>query len=171
MKYALVLAFLLAYPQTTEPTAREYYNELYKAGGLDQLADEYVCFQDTPEVGTFFLAARTKDIREMLTADGSFAKLQKSSQAILSKEQLIVRGYAKGLPFPNYDFYARDGASWIGDERLVDKNSPPIRMRLTISWETLRFKRAVEFVGKPGAEIPVYGRCERVAPGVRQHGG
>ena len=27
-------------------TARNYYDELYKAGGLDRMADGYVCFDD-----------------------------------------------------------------------------------------------------------------------------
>lgn len=29
-------------------TARSYYDELYKAGGLDRMADGYVCFDDDP---------------------------------------------------------------------------------------------------------------------------
>jgi hypothetical protein len=170
MKYALVLALFLAYPQATEPTARDYYNELYKAGGLDHMADEYVCFQDTPEVGTFFLFSRSDDIRKALMVDGSFQKLPKATQTKFSTDILFVRGYSKGIPFKDYDFYSKDGVSYVGDELIVDKNSPHVRIRLTIQWETLRFKRAVEFIGKPGADVNVYGKCERVSSDIRQHG-
>ena len=41
-------------------TARQYYDELYKAGGLDRMADKYVCFDDEDELKTFFIFARVR---------------------------------------------------------------------------------------------------------------
>lgn len=31
-------------------SARDYFNDLYKAGGLDKTADESVCFDDRPDL-------------------------------------------------------------------------------------------------------------------------
>jgi hypothetical protein len=43
-------------------SARRYYNELYKAGGLDRMADEYVCFDDDDKLETFFIFGESKTI-------------------------------------------------------------------------------------------------------------
>ena len=43
---------------------------------------------------------------EFMMADGTFQKLPKDMQARLKTDFLIVRGYAKGIPFKDEEFYA-----------------------------------------------------------------
>jgi len=102
--------------------------------------------------------------------DGTFQKLPKDMQVRLKKDFLIVRGYAKGIPFKDEEFYEKDGASWISDiYKLNETNN--IRIRLTINWQTLRYKRAVEMLDvnlKYRSEAAHFGKCEDIPPGVRQ---
>lgn len=174
MKKLLMLALLLCAPlalcQTTTMSARDYYDELYKAGGLDRMADEYVCFREDQEPN-FFTLALSKDIREFMMADGSFSKLPKALQDGMKKDFVAVRGYAKGIPFADRQEMSKDGDSWVGDERKLGKDGKFIRERLTVNWQTLRFKRSIEtfnadstFIG----ELPSFGKCEHVSPAIRQ---
>jgi hypothetical protein len=59
---ALFAAVLVISPGFAQ-TAREYYNELYAAGGLDRMVDEYVCFFEKPELKNFFLFGENKLLR------------------------------------------------------------------------------------------------------------
>ena len=43
-----------------QATARDYYKELHDAGGLDRMADRYVCFQDDGKAENFFIFAESK---------------------------------------------------------------------------------------------------------------
>jgi hypothetical protein len=40
-------------------TARDYYNELHDAKGLDGFADQYVCFDNDPNKDSFFIFAHS----------------------------------------------------------------------------------------------------------------
>ena len=99
MRILLALGLLLLVPQATPQKARAYYDEIYKAGGLDRMADGQVCFDEDPENENFFIVAESKDIRNFLKLDGSFSKMPKAVQEQLNKDFLIVRGYAKGICF------------------------------------------------------------------------
>jgi len=55
IKLWIVIVALLPLGSASAQTARDYYDELYKAGGLDHMADEYVCFDDRKDLGTFFI--------------------------------------------------------------------------------------------------------------------
>lgn len=155
-------------------TARQYYDELYKAGGLDRMADKYICFDDEDELKTFFIFAESKDLREFLTADGTMNKFPKAEQERLKKNFLIVRGYDKGVLVGDEQFYDADGASWTSEDFFLDKvKKTKARMRLTVTWETLRYKRSVEILKSDSSlkqEVSRYGRCERVSAQVAQHG-
>jgi hypothetical protein len=173
MRVLALLNLLFLLPQNVPRTAREYYDEIYKAGGLDRMADEYVCFADDAGNENFFIFGESKSIREVMIADGTFTKLPKDMQAKLKQDWLIVRGYAKGVPFDSEEFFDKDRGSWIDETHKLDANSN-IRVRLAINWQTLRYKRAVEVLTramKYQSEIPQFGRCERVSPDVRQTAG
>lgn len=171
MGSSALLATLLVASSCFAQSARDYYNELYAAGGLDRLADRYVCFFEDPQLKTFFLFAESKELRDYMTANGTFAKLPKEHQTELKKDFLLVRGYNKGVAFASQDFYRPDNNAWISDTFPVGKKTA--RLRFTIVWETLRFSRSVEILNAKGTvqtEAPAFGKCEFVAPGVRQDG-
>jgi len=166
------LATILVTGLCLAQTAREYYNEIYAAGGLDRMAARYVCFNENPEVKAFFIFTENKYLREYMISNGTFYKLSKAEQAELKKEFLIFRGYDKGVPVTTKDFLNPDGSSWVSDKFMLDKKTPA-RVRFSISWETMRYKRSVEILNSDGAfnrEVPAYGRCERVSQTVQQAG-
>lgn len=154
--------------------ARQYYGELYNAGGLDRMADAYVCFDDDKELETFFIFAQSKTIREFMIADGTFTKMSKDFQQKLKKDFLIVRGYDKGVVIGAEDFYDRNEDSWVGDTFILGKQPKKLgRIRFTITWETLQYKRTVEILNPDmslNGQYARYGKCEIVSPEVRQKG-
>lgn len=179
MKFKIILGgFILVASQIgaqPEPrTARDYYNEIYAAGGLDRMADDHVCFDEDPTNQNFFIFGQSKFIREVMMAEGTFAKLPKATQARLQKDFLIVRGYARGIPFDNEEYYDKDGASWVsGKYPLGNGKAGLIQIRLTINWQTLRYKRAVEMFDTDSSyrgELAHFGKCEEVKTDVRQRG-
>jgi|SRR5271157_4596409 len=155
-------------------SARQYYNELYKAGGLDRMADGYVCFDDEDKLATFFIFGESKTIREFMIADGSFGKMSKEFQQRLKEDFLIVRGYDKGVAIGAEDFYHRDQSSWLGDKFVLSKQPKTFaRMRFNITWETLRYKRSVVVLNPDTSskgQYARYGKCEQVSPEIPQHG-
>ena len=163
--FGLVLASVAAQAQS----ARDYYNELYKAGGLDRMADEYVCFDDSKDLDTFFIFGKSDTLREFLEEQHGISKLSKNQQDLLKRGFLTVRGYDKGVPLSSEETYDKDDATWVTDTFLVQKTR--MRMRLSIAWETLRYKRTLEILNPDGTlKTPVdrYGRCEVIPPDVRQ---
>jgi hypothetical protein len=168
----LALLILILLPQTTARNARQYFDEVYKAGGLDRFADGNVCFDEDAASENFFIFGESKYIRELMKSDGTFEKLPKKMQVQINKDFLIVRGYAKGIPFKDEDYYDKDGSTWLTQAYDLDpKNS--MRIRLTINWQTLRYKRAVEVLDHDlhyKRELAHFGKCESVPPSVRQIG-
>jgi hypothetical protein len=61
-----VLLLVLSATSCFARSARDYYNELYAAGGLDQIVSHRVCFDDRPELSTFFTFTESKVIREVM---------------------------------------------------------------------------------------------------------
>jgi hypothetical protein len=166
---ALVLALIAT--SCFAQSARDYYNELYAAGGLDQITSYRVCFNDEPELRTFFVFVESKVIREVMMADGSFSKADRAFQAELKKRFVLMRGYDKGVPLP-VEEYRSDNGSWVTEQFMLDK-ATPARIRFEITPETLRYKRSVEILRQDGSlrsVVAAYGRCEAVSPEVRQHG-
>lgn len=89
MKRCVKLATILVASLCFAQTARDYYNEIYAAGGLDRLTARYVCFNDNPDVKAFFIFTENKYLREYIISNGTFDKLSKAEQAELKKEFLI----------------------------------------------------------------------------------
>ncbi len=135
------------------------------------MADEYVCFFDDPTNDSFFIFDQSKYLRKYMIANGIFGKLPIARQKELQKGFLIVRGYAKGVPFSEQQLFYKDGESWVTENFIVKRT--PMRMRFSINWQTLRYRRAVEILNTDSSyqkEEAVYGRCETVSAGVPQHG-
>lgn len=168
--FTAALGFLLARAGDAQ-SARDYFNELYKAGGLDRMADEYVCFDESPELQTFFIYSSSEVLKEFFIQNGAFSKLPKGQQAELNKGFLVVRQYDKGIALGDKTSYSKDGSSWVTE--IVYAQKTPMRMRLTIAPETLRYKRTVEILNANSelqSEIARYGRCELIPDTVRQMG-
>lgn len=109
-----------------------------------------------------------------MIADGSLGKMSRDVQQKLKRDFLIVRGYDKGVAIGEEDFYNRDESSWVGEEFVLSKEPKTFgRMRLNITWETLRYKRSVEVLNPDksfSGQYARYGKCEQVSPETRQHG-
>jgi hypothetical protein len=109
MKRFAALATILVASPCFAQAARDYYNEIYAAGGLDRGAARYVCFNEDLAVKTFFVFTENKVLREYMISNGKFDKLSKAERAELSKDYLIFRGYDKGVPLATNDFLFPDG--------------------------------------------------------------
>jgi hypothetical protein len=174
MKICASIAFLIIGACARGQSARSFFQELYDAGGLDQLASRYVCFPDDGNVRNFWVFNETKLLRKSLIDDGTFSKLPKGVQTELQRDSLIFRGYANGVPLPNQEFlYAENDSrsSWVSEKFMIEKTSA--RLRFGLSWATLRFKRDVEVLNADGSvqgSAGLYGRCELIRTGVVQRG-
>jgi hypothetical protein len=169
-KWVFIVAVLFLTETGFSQTARTYYDEIYNAGGLDRMADQYVCFDDDPTLNTFFIFAKSDTLKAFLESAGGYAKLSAKEKAQLTKGFLTVRGYDKGVPLSGEDNYIKDGESWTTEVGYINKQSP-VRMRFEISWQTLRYKRSAEILKSDltlQSTVARYGRCELVAPTVRQ---
>lgn len=173
MRIWAIFVIVLFAAQTTPQTARDYYNEIYAVGGLDHMADEYACFDEDSTSQNFFIFGQSKTVREFMMREGGFTKLPKDMQAKLKEDWLIVHGYAKGIPFNGEEFYKKDGDTWISPEYQSGKpKNGYLRIRVTVNWQTLRYKRAVETLNPDlmfKSELAHRGRCEKVKPDVRQN--
>lgn len=163
---ALLVSAPLAPRQTTTMSARDYYDKLHKAGDLDLMAYQYVCFYRGEPDPNFFIFILSRVIRESMKAGGTFSKTKAQRDAI-KKDSLIERGYAKGIPFPDLQYMSKHGDSWVSDDRKLDKDGNFLREKLTVDWQTLRFKRSIEtfradstFIGK----VHNSGKCEGILP-------
>lgn len=58
----LIVAILAGCPCFSQ-TAHDYFQELYEAGGLDRMADGYVCFDDSKDLKrSLFLSCKMRPI-------------------------------------------------------------------------------------------------------------
>jgi hypothetical protein len=165
----LLLFFLIA---QTPRTARDYYDELYAAGGLDRFAARYVCFDEDLALDTFFIYNKSSDIRDVLVAGEKFSKMPKDMQSRLNEDWIVIRGYDKGVPLGDEDYYDKNGPSWVGS-KFKASNECCLRVRLTVTPTTMRYKRTVEILNPNGTmkqDVARYGRCEKVKPDITQTG-
>jgi len=171
MRYIVLILLVLTSP--TQRTAREYYEEIYDTGGLDRLAAGEVCFDEDPARENFFIFEQSKYLRQYLAMQGTFQKLPKDVQEHLKNDVLVVRGYHNGFAHNGEEFYGKDDNSWISDVYELDEKDS-IRIRLTIDWQTHRYRRAVEMLDHEmhfQREISRFGNCEDVSTDVPQTAG
>jgi hypothetical protein len=153
-------------------TARDYYNEIYKAGGLDRKAAGYACFPDEDN-GMFFIFSQSEVVRQFLIDQGEYKKLPKAQRASLDKGFIYQRAYYKGIPRePMY--FDRDGESYLFEGDMKQGKSAVMKIRYTFNWTTLRYEHTVG-IYKQGIlissrEFRGYGRCELVGTVVKQTG-
>jgi hypothetical protein len=105
MKTTLAVVLLFGSSSALAQSSRDYFNEIYKAGGLDRMADGYVCFDDDPKLGTFFIVAKSETLKHFLISTGGFKEMSKAQQAELNRGFLITRGYDKGVPLSSEETY------------------------------------------------------------------
>jgi hypothetical protein len=171
MKWVLTLCFIAAVIGSSaaqqEMTAQAYYQELYRAGALDNFADSYVCFSDKP-IPAFFLLADSNGLKQFLIDEKGYDKLSARDRELLDRGYLILRTYWKGVANPR-EFLDRDtrgeGYGFFEDAKVGKR---PYTIRLNVNWKTLRYKKTVEQDGVQVAENA--GKCEEVKQGVSQHG-
>jgi hypothetical protein len=149
-------------------TARDYYNELHDAKGLDRMADQYVCFDDDPTKDSFFIFAQNRIIRDFLKSNGGWSHLSKDQQALLSKDWLILRNYTKGVATAGGErTLSKLDDLWV-EEPYKIAGGGSLRYRFAINWQTLRYSAGVDRKTSPSDRyVPVkeyYGRCEEVKP-------
>jgi hypothetical protein len=173
--FAVLFSLLLPlHARNQEPlTARDYFNELMASGGIDRMTKSHACFQDDPKADSFFLIGESKSLRDYTLANGTFSKLPKATQELMKKDFLMVRGYPKGIPWKAEEFLERDEATWVSDQHMLDENTP-VRIRLNVNWQTLRYKYSVELLNMDStyrSEVASSGKCEELPAEVQQHEG
>jgi hypothetical protein len=147
-------------------TARDYYDEIYRAGALDNFADQFVCFRDD-SLPTFFLLAKSDAVNQFLSDNGALQKLPPREQKDLEKGFLIRRTYRKGIAnVREYLDRTEHDDSYV--EELNTKT--PMTVRLRVNWETLRYILDVEQKSTGRSLAEDSGKCEEVSPAVPQHG-
>src|SRR5271169_105244 len=119
---SLVLVVLVSFfpplraQNRTSLTARDYYKELLASRGLNHMAGDHACFQDDPEFDSFFILGESKKLRDSMLANDTFSTLPEATQGLMKKDFLMVRGYAKGIPWRGEEFLEKDEESWISDK-------------------------------------------------------
>ena len=172
MKY-VVLILLVLYGQGVQRCAREYFDEIYDTGRLDRFAAGEACFDEDPAHEDFFTFEQSKYLRQYFAMRGTFQNLPEEMQQHLKRDLLVVRGYHKGIASSGEEFYTEDGNSWIGNVYELDEENS-MRIRLTINWQTHRFKWTVEMLDHEmhvQREISRLGQCVDVSAEVPQTAG
>jgi hypothetical protein len=172
MNIATMVLLLVASTPVFAQSSRDYFNEIYKAGSLDRMADEYVCFDDDPQLKTFFIFGKSETLKQFLVANGEFSKFPKKQQDEVNRGFLTTRGYDTGVALSSEEIYVKQGDTWATDPGTV--SGAKMRLRLSIEWSTLRYKRSVEILNPNGtlksSPYSRYGRCEVVPPTIQQKG-
>ena len=156
-------------------TARDYYKELYDAGGLDRIASEYACFKDDTHHDTFFIFGQSTTLRERMISAGTFNPSYKVPKDAPKEDFLIVRGYEKGIPWTEDMFFTKQGGLWTSEKMqtmpLGDARRS-VAIGILINWQTLRYRWGVWVVdkGQRHAAGGNFGRCEKIPVGVQQKG-
>jgi hypothetical protein len=154
-------------------SSRQYYDELYKAGGLDRLATQYACFPDE-EKGVFKIFSTSEYIRDGMKMTGYYRKLTPAERRDLAKGFLYARTYDHGTANKPeyYEKEADDSYVLKGDL----KSWPGFSLRVTyrLNWATLRYHQILETF-KKGSPTPTqrresYGRCEVIDATIKQTG-
>ena len=154
-KFAVILVVTFAAMTAAGQTAHDYYNDLVKKGGLEGFTNEFVCFKDD-QSDTFFTFSKSEDLKRDMKDSGQFPD---SVTKRFNGHFLLMLGYNKGIAQRSPEVLDKDPDSVSDsytDDLLVHKQR--IRLRFTINWKTLRFKRSIE---KPDGEevFRLFGTC------------
>jgi hypothetical protein len=146
----------------SQTTARQYYDELNKAKGLDRFA-EYACFPNDPGSSSFFLMAPSKDIQDAMRQ----SNIPQDMQEGLKGDFLYVRRYSAGIPEKQWflDKEAGTDYSYSLDFKEVANGQKKYvghaNVEITIVWPTLRFREQITFNAHTNTHT---GLCEKIIP-------
>jgi hypothetical protein len=168
--YGLVFVLSLSAFSQTQKSARDYYNELDKAHGLEGFSNEYVCFRDDPNDEQFLTFSKTQDIAKTYPWENFPANKRRAARAEFEKPGLLMLGYKKGIQLGEPVVFDKDdvrGNSWVMLTKVKG-----MRIHFTINWQTLRYRWSVE-EQRLGAWTAIgtadtFGQCEDRTV---QHGG
>jgi hypothetical protein len=143
--------------------ARQYYNELKAADGLDKKANEYVCFRDDPESDAFFIFGEGRYVSDFYEFSGK--PLPKKEKEMMDKT-LIIRHYKKGVAtYSGNEYLTKEDEEYVSEPGMVSGRL--LRVRFILNWQTLRYKRDVEYKPKGASgwtpvegTDTIYGKCE-----------
>jgi hypothetical protein len=110
-------------------TARDYYNELFKAGGLDNFADQYVCFRNDDQP-VFFLIADSETLKRYLVSVGGINRLPAKDRAYLDKGLAFVVQYHQGVS-NGRDYFDRTGPGEYTENLSLPQAPPKQPLKLT----------------------------------------
>jgi hypothetical protein len=149
----------LAFTQTNKSealTARQYYEELKAASGLNPLFTS-VCFRpDSPEV--FDLLGFTKEF-EATAKERGLPLTPKDRKMFATGDGLLVRTYTKGVQTgEDILTHAKNPQDWYSD---VQGKGHKFRLIVTLS-PAGRYRRAAYVDNKMLPAAEVYGRCESI---------
>lgn len=182
-----------------KPTARAYYEGLYKAGQLDRLADAYVCEFDThgtDDTNTFFTFGESTRIRDRLKQIGEFDGLSKQDHELLNQDVAIFRFYTKEVPGAERLVMAKNtegrtsnvgSEGWATEPRDLNDKGDKTRAIFSIDLRTLHFYYGWQTTNAPpfsdghlakGVEdLPMspslvgnFGKCKHIPTRIQQHG-
>jgi hypothetical protein len=169
----LVFALLSVTVPCSAQSARDYYDELYSVGGLDQTAAQYACFDDRPAVKSFFVFSESRIVRDLLIQNGKFFSLPAKERAELDMSFLTYRAYERGVPLYDELFLAKDVDSWVTKAGFYMNTPLTSKLRLTVQWQTLRYEQTIAVLN-PDSTLKTtsstFGRCGRIPIGTDQHG-
>jgi hypothetical protein len=169
----VALAFSLGIDanQVQPKNARDYYKELYSAGGLQKYS-QYACFlEDEPIRGFFFSVIFSEEMADFLksTPEGTalLKLLPKQEKEFIRKKSAGFYRYKNGVYMNGVVMNKDDLSSWT---RISDDGKH--RERFKFQPQTLRFAWEYEPLKSTdqGSPPTIFGQCERVPPDVRQYG-
>ena len=143
-------------------TAREAYQELARANGLNPLAT-LVCFPDK-ETGSFAVASLSPHFEETLKAKGLPVPTAFQKAALSGADELLYwQGFDKGVPGGTW-FLNKDGdsAHWSLKFDALGGKPEKGEIRISINWATLRYRLDIQLATMIQA-APFYGRCEPIS--------
>jgi hypothetical protein len=160
--YGLSLVLSLSASSQSQKTARDYYNELDKAHGLEGFSNEYVCFRDDPNDEQFLTFSKTQDIAKTYPWGDFPANQRAAAKAQFEKPGLLMLGYKKGIQLGDPVVLDKDDVrdnSWVMLTKVKG-----MRIHFTINWQTLRYRWSIE-EQKYGAwtvveKADTFGQCE-----------
>lgn len=128
-----------------------------------------MCFAEDQSNPNFFTFLRSD---QLIVQPRDLAKMSPAVRAQFEKGFLLVRGYAKGVALGGEDAYLKERDSWTGEKEKIGR-SGFVQVKLTINWNTLRYRKSVNQFGPDGVyrdEVSQYGKCEHVPRDVPQRG-
>jgi hypothetical protein len=162
--YGLALFLSLSASSQSQKTARDYYNELDKARGLEGFSNEYVCFRDDRNDEQFLTFSKTQDIAKTYPWESFPANQRAAAKAEFEKPGLLMLGYKMGIQNGEPVVFDKDKDDVRGNSWVMLTKIKGMRIHFTINWRTLRYRWSVEEqkygVWAVVEKADTFGQCE-----------